>query len=212
VYAVKQEQILSKIWRLKHSEFGKSKIAGIFNNAPYELLTLTADCVHKKDIMELLSKWREENEKWFCSQFSVTVDRTTKWFENKVIASPDRLLFLIRVGRYYVGHIGFFRFDFIKCVCEIDNIVRGETNYPGIMEDAVKNMMSWGVRELGLKGYKLKVLSDNDKAIRFYEKIGFILVSQIPLKKQIKNDGVEWVEDLNGDSTDGRFYNVMETA
>jgi len=204
-----QKKVLSKIYELKRNPFGSTKISRDFNGTKYELLLLTSDCADNKELMELIGKWRKENEIWFSSQFNVTVERTTKWFEERLIDAPDRILFMIKVGNDYVGHIGLFRFDFEAKMCEIDNIIRGEPAYPGIMNNAIKNMMDWGKNTLGLEGYSLKTDSHNEKALRLYGKLGFREVSRVPMMQIEGKDGLEWVEAPEGYGKKTDKYGVI---
>jgi RimJ/RimL family protein N-acetyltransferase len=203
-------RILTKIQELKHASFGKVVIDCNFNNLRYSLVLLTADCSNNKDLMELIARWRKENEMWFADQFKVTTEGTIKWFKEKVIETPDRLLFIIKVHNDYIGHVGLFRFDFESITCEIDNIVRGEPQYPGIMGNAIIHMMNWGKTILELKGYSLKVLSDNERAMRLYKRLGFVEAKRIPLVCIRGDDRVEWIEAPNGyNQMIERYYIVM---
>lgn len=206
-----QSQVIKKITELKFSPFGTVAIDSFCNSVNYKILLLTSDCDKNSELMELIGKWRKENEKWFLSQFKVTVERTTKWFKEKVIGAPDRLLFIIKAGNTFIGHVGLFRFDFKNRACEIDNIVRGELGYPGIMSDAVCAMMNWARENLGIITYSLKVVSDNDRAIRFYQKMGFKELARIPLIQKEGNDGLEWIEATDQYTKYAkRYYVVME--
>lgn len=201
--------ILAKIYEFKHNNFNKVTINRNFNNLKYEIMLLTSECANNQHLLEIIGRWRKENEMWFLSQFPVTVERTTRWFKERVIGAPDRLLFMIKVHKDYIGHVGLYRFEFENNTCEIDNIVRGEPEYPGIMEDAVRNMMKWGRDVLGLKGYSLKVLSNNERAIKFYRRLGFCEVGRIPLT-YIKGDrGLELVEALDTEDDKAERYYVL---
>ena len=200
---------LTKIHELKHQTFGDIKIECKFSDLKYNLILLTSDCADNKYLMDILGKWRKQNEMWFYSQFEVTIERTTNWFKEGVINTPDRLLFLINVDNEYVGHVGLFRFDFENSTCEIDNIVRGEPKFPGVMENAIKEMMNWGNEVLGVKNYSLQVLSDNSKAIRLYHKLSFIETSKVPLIQVNGNDGMEWAEAPNGYDQNAERYNLI---
>jgi len=206
-----QLEILSKINKLKHEDFAKVVIDCNFENFQYNLILLTSDCALNRNLMKLIGCWRKKNEIWFLSQFKVTTERTTKWFEERVIGTPDRLLFIIKANDKYIGHVGLFRFDFENKTCEIDNIVRGEPENHGIMGNAVLHMMEWGKKNLDIKNYSLKVLSDNEKAKRLYERLGFSEISRIPLIPIEGNDGLEWVEVPDGyDKPTEKYYVVMK--
>jgi len=206
---ISKSTTITKIYELKHQPFCDFKIECKFNNLQYSLILLTSDCAKNKNLMEIIGGWRKENEMWFYSQFVVTLERTTKWFKERVINAPDRLLFLIDVDNEYIGHVGLFRFDFENNTCEIDNIVRGEPKFPGIMENAIKEMMNWGKESLGLRNYSLQVISDNDKAIKLYQKLSFIETSRVPLIQVNGNDGTEWTEAPKGYDQNVERYNLI---
>lgn len=190
-----KENILDGFRKIKNNQFGELKILCLFNNQNYELLLLTADCAEDEELMTLLANWRKKHEVWFQAQFPVSVERTKTWFKNKVIGAPDRLLFIIKIKDVYVGHVGLFRFDFANLSCEIDNIVRGEDEVaPGIIGDAVVKMMTWGKENFGIKNYTLQTTSDNPRALRLYDRLGFVELKRIPLLYHKTAEGGEWLE------------------
>lgn len=204
---------LEKIKRLKHDTFGRTAVKCKYADGEFELILLTLECAKSRDMMDLLGRWRKENEHWYLSQFPVSIERTTTWFVEKVIDIADRMLFIIQISGRYIGHVGLFRFDLDRQTCEIDNILRGENDYPGIMGCAVRGMMSWAKSNLKLNGYSLKVLSDNQRAIKLYRNLGYQEVSRIPLIQVKGRDGLEWIEAPQGCSDElARCYVVMESV
>ncbi len=168
------------------------------------------ESVKNKTIINLLAKWRKSHEKWFPSQFKVTKEGTKKWLKEKVIEVPDRLLFMIRVNNKYFGHVGIFRFDFDNAMCELDNIVRGESTIPGIMTSACLEIMNWGKQKLGIKWYQLTTSSDNIKAVQLYQRLGFREIKRILMVQVKKNGGTEWVEaSKNCMNKKTRYHLVM---
>jgi RimJ/RimL family protein N-acetyltransferase len=154
---------------------------------------LTMDSHGDSRIIRLLARWRKKHEKWFPSQFPVSETRTASWLKKQVLDHPGRLLFMLRVHDIYMGHLGLFRFDFEKKTCEIDNIIRGRAGYPGLMACAISTMMAWGQTTLGLSGYTLQTTSDNTKALRLYESLGFAETKRIPLIYTKTEEGGEWL-------------------
>lgn len=206
-----KEKLLTKIKEIKSKSFSTIKIECIFGELKYDLLLLTEDCTNDLKIIRLLSLWRKKHELWFQSQFKVTTKGTQKWLKDKVIETPDRLLFMIKVKDRYIGHVGLFRFDFKNFTCEIDNIVRGVNLYPGIMFNAVSNMMAWGKKELELNDYTLETTSDNIKAISLYNKLGFYEYKKIPLIETNLRGYNEWIiAPKNYDKTINRYQIFMK--
>lgn len=188
-----KEKLLKKIKTLKSEPFGKIIIDCNFEKLKYQLLLISKDCIMNKKIIRLLFLWRKKHEFWFQSQFKITFMGTQKWLEDRVINTPDRLLFMIKVKDRYIGHIGLFRFDFKKNTCEIDNVIRGVSLYSGIMSNALTHLMKWGKSELLLNNYTLETSSDNQKAIKLYTQLGFIETQRVPLIKSDINGYNEWI-------------------
>lgn len=133
----------------------------------------------------ILAKWRNENAHMSPGSFIATAESTEKWFDDLIIARNDRVLFLIiATDGTKVGHMGFSSFDYEKKSCEVDAVVRGVKDYPGMMTNAMNSLIYWGLTELKLQQILLRVLSDNLKAISFYSRNSFFKVKDIPLEPE----------------------------
>lgn len=204
-----KKPVLTKIKKLKNRVFGQVVVAGRMGRQPFILKLLTHSIIDDSSIIALLSRWRKKHEKWFSVQFPVSEERTRKWLSDKVINELDRLLFMVDINGKYFGHVGLYRFDFEKNICEIDNIVRGEEGYPGLMTAAVKILMEWGRNELDLVNFALQTTSDNSRALRFYERLGFTETKRTPLIYSKANEGGEWREAPKDYKGKIDRYNVM---
>ena len=161
----------------------------------------------------LLSQWRRENPSISTGTFEVTEERTEKWLDRHVVDRDDRILFLILgLDGTSIGHLGFSSFNYEERCCEVDAVLRGiKDRYPGIMAFAMHSLIYWGLRDLKLEHIKLRVFSDNEGAIAFYYKCGFVFLTQIPLYK-VKLPGEEkWEVAADGlyDRIE-RYYTEME--
>jgi RimJ/RimL family protein N-acetyltransferase len=202
-----REAVLRKIAELKRLAFGSTRLAGGHGGERFELVLLTADRSSDMELMRLLSAWRQKHEEWFPAIFKVTDEGTARWYRSQLIDSPDRLLFLIGSREKPLGHVGLFRFDFSDGSCEIDNIVRGEPDLPGVMGPAIEAMMAWGERELGIKAFKLQTFGDNVRSLNLYRRLGFHETARDLLVRRQSGDRTEWVE---GEAVPGAVvrYNV----
>ncbi|KKP34963.1 MAG: hypothetical protein UR23_C0033G0006 [Candidatus Roizmanbacteria bacterium GW2011_GWA2_32_13] len=205
----KGNKILLKIKKIKSLPFGKTAIKCVYNNQKYQLILITSDCVENRNIVRLLARWRKKHQSWFQAQFKVTTKRTKIWLEKKVIETPDRLLFLIRINNNFIGHMGFFRFNFKNYSCEIDNVVRGEPGYPGIIQNGLKYLMEWGKKNLFIENYTLETTSDNQRAINLYSKLGFSEFKRIPLIQTDKNGYNEWIGAPKNYKEEIKRYNLF---
>lgn len=189
-----KKDILSIIYTLKQAGFGTNDLTSPDTSYPLTLRLLTSETVQNAHIIRLLSRWRKKHEFWFPAQFPVSMKRTKVWLEKKVIEEPDRLLFMIDVHGTYRGHVGLYRFDVEHKSCEIDNIVRGRSGQKGMMADAIRLMMQWGRKTLGITSYTLQTTSDNSRALSLYSKLGFVETKRIPLVYTKTTDGGQWLE------------------
>lgn len=168
--------------------------------------------IQKKDIedekiVKALASWRKKYSRWFPSQFKVTTSGTKRWLENLVVNNPNRILFLIEDNRGKIyGHLGFYRYNKEDNWCELDNVVRGITDLPGLMTKSVEALTKWGFENLGISKLYLTVFADNKHAIDLYKRCGFVEFENIPLQRIIKGDSIYW--EKADDSKKAERYNL----
>lgn len=176
------------------------------------LRPVTKKILNNKKEITLLAKWRKENSFAFPSQFKVTFSGTRFWLNSQLINNPTRILFFIEVNRkipILIGHMGLYSFDFKNKSCEIDNVVRGEKKLlKGIMGLALKKMIDWTQKTIKPKFIYLRVISNNERAVKFYEKNGFKKQDLIPLKKIVKLGTLIWHEDRRLKNAEKHFLKM----
>lgn len=184
---------------LKDERYDKntSSLIPIFDRKKYiaYLRVASKSSLENPDEIKKMAKWREKHSWWFPAQFKVTTEGTKRWFENQVLKTGDRFLFMIdSPSGETIGHVGLYRFDYKNRSCEIDNIVRGEDILPGVMTHAVDTLIHWSKRTLKLRSLHLTVYQDNKRAIKLYRRVGFIQTHTVPLKKIVENGTTRWEE------------------
>ncbi|AVR00352.1 hypothetical protein OBCHQ24_15525 [Oceanobacillus iheyensis] len=108
-----------------------------------------------------------------------------KWFENKLMEKVNKAFGIEdKNTRDLIGVIGFTNTDLINRSTEL-YVYIGDNNYwgKGLGTDAVKSIVKFTFDELNLHRISLVVFSYNTRAIKAYEKVGFI-------KEGIMRDGV----------------------
>jgi RimJ/RimL family protein N-acetyltransferase len=191
---VNKIETLNKIAAFKAAPFKSTIINAEFEGENFNLVLITKECENMPNIIDLLSKWRKENEDWFTAIFPVTHEGTKVWMRDRLINEPDRILFLIEVKGEFIGHVGLWRFDFDTFSCEIDNIVRGEKSFPGIMYNAISEMHNWGRKQLGIKNFYLQTFLENEKAINLYKKLDYEIIKVESLQKVSNGNRIEWIK------------------
>ena len=182
-----------------------------YDSTAIKLRVISTKDLNNKNLVNNLTKWRSRESFWFSQQFKVTSARTKKWLGDLVINNPDRILFAVEdnAGKLY-GHLGFYRYRTQDNSCELDNVVRGSKDIPGLMTDCVNCLIKWGFKNLEVSVIYLTTFDDNLRAANLYKRCGFKKIRKIPLKKIRKNDELQWVKipnKLRGQAQ--RFYARM---
>jgi Acetyltransferase (GNAT) domain len=125
-----------------------------------------------KTLIKDMGRWRADHQYAYPSRFEVTDAGTEKWLKATVIENENRLLFLIQneAGKS-IGHIGLLCLDGTRV--EIDNVLRGESDSPGIVSASLAELEKFAYEELGLENLELRVLESNSHAVEFYLKLGY---------------------------------------
>lgn len=101
------------------------------------------------------------------------------WFEKMLKRSPDEQPLAIEVqardGWEMVGNCGFFELDWRNRNAEL-GVVIGDKSYwnRGYGTDVMRLLLRHGFATLNLHRIYLRVFEDNRRAIRAYEKAGFV--------------------------------------
>lgn len=193
----------------KRSPFGSRVLRGTMQDTPFSLLSVTYDCLNDQEIIRLLARWRKTHERWFPAIFPVTEEGTRAWLKERVLDVGDRILFLIRVDDRYIGHVGLFRYDPNQRSIDLDNIVRGEEGWKGIMQASLETLMQWARNVLLVHGFTLQTTSDNSKALALYHRLGFSETRRVPVVFQQTDDGGVWTETDDGPNI-SRYHVYMK--
>ncbi|RME07861.1 MAG: N-acetyltransferase [Anaerolineae bacterium] len=116
-----------------------------------------------------------------------------RWFEAALQRPPDERPFVIEVcsqGEWVaIGNIGLHRIDWRNRSAEV-GIMIGEKEYwnQGYGRAAMRLMLSHAFDTLNLQRVSLQVYANNPRAIRSYEKSGFVLEGR--LRQAHYQDGV----------------------
>jgi len=180
--------ILKDIYRL---DILFSKCISLDNDQGF-LLPMCKLQATDKSLIEILSKWRNENSFAFFSHFKVTFSGTSNWLQSQIINRKDRILFLL-IDKYgnRIGHLGFTNSINDKEEMEIDSVLCGVKRVDkGIMSNAIIALIKWAQETIMPRIIFLRVFSDNEKAIKFYKGVGFKIVEKIPLRKCVEHDRI----------------------
>ncbi len=148
---------------------------------------------------EISTDWRNRNQGSFLTEFDATYDRTRVWLAEVMSMDDSRVLFMVDdlAGQSFGVH-GLAQIDWDLGCGEADAIVRGRDEPRGAMGLALKALIGWATRYLGLDPIHVRVRSDNP-ALAFYERLGFQEEQRVPLRL-LETPGMKtWVPDAAAD-------------
>lgn len=138
--------------------------------------------------LQALAEWRTNGECAYPTRFRISIDGTRNWLLSSVLDNERRILFFIADFLLRpIGHIGLVVRE--DGVIELDNVLRGLPDLPGLMSDAVKALETWIREQLDVAWVELRVLASNEHAIAFYEELGYVELARQPLRWETSKSG-----------------------
>ncbi|MFM2015886.1 MAG: hypothetical protein RIQ51_1376 [Bacteroidota bacterium] len=165
------------------------------------LLPLSRAHLGDDELLQKITDWRNANVTVYPTQFVATLESTKAWVKDRLLDVPDRILFLVtdNAGQV-IGHLGFNGCINQERYFEIDNVVRGLPNVnPGLFSKAIHSLIEWARKTVNLEGFFLRVMEDNDKAIKFYQRNSFVEEIRIPLVRESNGQFVTYREANPGE-------------
>lgn len=170
------------------------KAIPLAENAGY-LLPICELHAEDEEMIEMLGRWREEHAHVYPTQFPVTFAGTKRWLRERLLDAPDRILFLITDPKGKpIGHVGFASVLNDDGTMELDNLLRGSlSGHREIVRLAVEALLAWAQNTIGPEGFTLRVLASLKHVIKLDQRIGFVEVERIPLRKQVDGEVIAYV-------------------
>jgi len=115
---------------------------------------------------------------YLISHFPYSLDQEMAWYNSKQRPESKEVILGIveKTTDIHVGNIGLHGIDWVNSVAEV-GIFIGDKGYwsKGLGTDAMATMLSYAFGELNLNRIFLNVFKFNERAIRSYEKCGFVV-------------------------------------
>lgn len=162
--------------------------------------------IHNIELIEKITQWRDKYKACFLSEFTPTFEKTQQWLESAIIQNNNRLLFKIFTNEnLLVGHIGaIYKENYI----EYDYYILGsKVEIKDFALTIARKFLLW-VIEIEKVDYILgSVRWDNQHAINFHLRTGFVIYNEIPLKKIMISDN-EFKFEIDMGLSNSDFYIV----
>lgn len=131
--------------------------------------------LEKKDAPFML-EWIQDKEISSCFRFDVqgmTIEKVNNFIEEAQDISKNMHMAVVSDSDEYLGTISLKEIDLINHNAEYAISMRRCARGKNIARYATESLLHKAFNEIGLNKVYLNVLSDNIRAIRFYEKLGF---------------------------------------
>lgn len=131
----------------------------------------------EEEDLDLIIKWRNDPEilKWLFSYSPLSRVKQRKWYEGYLEEDTQQIFIIeLKEEKTPIGTIGLTDIDYKNQKGEL-TIIIGEKGYwgKGLGEESLKLLVKFAFNEMNFRKIKALVFSDNDKAIKMYEKCGF---------------------------------------
>ena len=135
--------------------------------------------IEREDVPRFLRWFNDPEVRWYLTMYRpLSQAEEERWVESLLSRRDDIVLAIeVREGDNWVhiGNIGLHKIDWKNRVAKL-GIVIGERDYwgRGYGTEAIRTMLRYAFLELGLNRVELEVYDFNERAIRCYEKAGFV--------------------------------------
>ena len=129
------------------------------------------------DDAELYTKWLNDREitQWLTmSARVISLPGERKWLENAATGDGYSFAIVLREGGRLLGNIGLHNLNTVNRGAELGVFIgEAEDKCKGYGTEAIKLLLDYSFRTLGLHNILLHVNADNARAIACYKKCGF---------------------------------------
>ncbi|HDN79985.1 MAG: N-acetyltransferase [Chloroflexi bacterium] len=131
----------------------------------------------EREDLPLFVRWLNDTEvtRYLTLYWPLSMAEEEQWFENLLKRENDRVFVIETEEGKPIGNMGLHNIDW-KNRKAVLGIFIGEKDYwgKGYGTDAIKTLLRFAFEELNLNRVELRVFEFNTRAIRCYEKCGFV--------------------------------------
>ena len=141
--------------------------------------------IEREDLPSFV-QWLNDPEvrEGLAAYLPMSMAREERWFEDMLKRPPEEQPFAMDVNIQenwvLIGSIGFRDFNWVARKAEIGIMIGDKSHWnKGYGTEAMRLMLQHGFETLNLHRIYLKVFANNPRAVRSYEKAGFVLEGRL---------------------------------
>jgi len=161
---------------------------------------ITVNSLSDDTVIQKITEWRSIHRASFFTQFEPTEDKTRNWLKENVLLDDTRILFIIyNAEGTPIGNYGLR--DIHDTQAELDNLLIGDSTSTGpLVLIAIKTFLNWIFSQFGFKVITASIFKQNLTTILIHKRLGFKVTREIPVKKVVRGDVIQFIRDKNADS------------
>jgi hypothetical protein len=167
--------IIVEIKDMKTLSLGCALTKSIVLSDGFSIVPIGSWILEDSETVARMVSWREKAKDSFFSKVDSSSESMLWYLGEYSIADPNRILFLIRKGEEFLGHLGLSSIS--TGSAEIDNVMKSQDKSQTIESQQFFTIfvefISWARMTLGICEFKLQVVSTNLPAIQLYSRAGF---------------------------------------
>lgn len=124
----------------------------------------------------------------------LTLERLRSWYGSRA-EQPDRLDLAVtdRATGELVGEVVLYEWDPAARSCTFRTLIGPRGRGRGLGTEAIRLIVGHGFEQLGLHRIQLEAYAYNHRALRVYEKVGFVVEG---IRREVEFRDGEWVDEI----------------
>lgn len=127
--------------------------------------------------LERMRTWRNRPEirQWFFDSAEITPEQQEEWFDRYLKAGGDETFIIETHEGKPIGVISLYNIDGQNEQAEAGRVMIGDPEYAGkcYASDALRTLVEYATKSLGLRRVHAKIRHDNESSIRLFKNSGF---------------------------------------
>ena len=130
----------------------------------------------------------------FDSSTELTPERLRSWYGSRS-AQTDRLDLAVtdRSTGELLGEVVLYEWDAESRSCTFRTLIGPRGRGRGIGTEATRLIVGYAIEQLGLHRIQLEAYADNHRALRVYEKVGFVVEG---VRREVQVRDGEWADEV----------------
>lgn len=121
---------------------------------------------------------RNKNRFFFIDNQLISKEQQNMWYQKYLLKDDDIMFVILSKNKEFLGNIGLYNINLDTKTAEFGRVIVDKIAPKYTGTNAIKGILSFAKKTLGLNCIYCSVLLNNEKAKSIYKKLGFEIVKQ----------------------------------